>query len=149
MTAEEHNKYLAIAHLVYAGIQLLMLIMVMIVVGAVLSEMDGRRQTVGGDPLPDFVRTILVIFWVLNFIFIIPSMIAGYALLKRRSWAKIAGIVAAVAEAINFPIGTAITAYTFWFLFSDAGRQIYDKDFRVTGPQPPPPPPSDWPALRV
>jgi hypothetical protein len=70
----------------------------------------------------------------------IPSMVAGYALLRRRSWAKVAGIVGGVAAATSFPIGTAVAVYTFWFLFGEAGKQMYPAKKKHL----PPPPPGEW-----
>jgi hypothetical protein len=57
---------------------------------------------------------------------VIPSFLAGYGLLKRRSWARIAAIIGAVAAATNAPIGTAVCVYTFWFLFSEPGKAIFE-----------------------
>jgi hypothetical protein len=82
-------------------------------------------------------------------ILMLPSFIAGYAILKRKSWAKMASIIAAVLETMSFPLGTAVAIYSFWFMFSDAGRAMYDKNFN--SPQrpyalrdTPPPPASEW-----
>jgi hypothetical protein len=71
-----------------------------------------------------------------------PNLIAGYALLKRKPWAKIAAIIGAVTAAMSFPIGTAVTAYTFWFLFSEPGKLMYDKPKSGLPPMPP-----DWNAF--
>ena len=57
----------------------------------------------------------------------IPSFVAGYAFLKRKSWAKIAGIVACALSALRIPFGTAVSIYTFWFLFSTPGKILYDQ----------------------
>src|SRR5688500_1972024 len=94
-----------------------------------------------------------------------PSLIAGYGLLKKKKWAKIWAIISAVVAAANVPFGTVVTVYTFWFLFSDPGKQLYDQNNFALPPgrqtwaneaynydasrpregqyQPPPPPP-DW-----
>jgi len=70
----------------------------------------------------------------------IPSVFAAFAFLRRRSWAKVAGIIAAVSISMSFPLGTAIAAYTFWFLFSESGKQLYDGVSRKAPTIPPPPP---------
>ena len=46
----------------------------------------------------------------------VPGLIAGYGLLKRKSWARILALVLAVFGLINFPIGTIISVYTLWVL---------------------------------
>ena len=46
----------------------------------------------------------------------IPGLLAGYGLLKRKSWARILAIVLAVFGLVNFPIGTIISVYALWVL---------------------------------
>ena len=143
MTPDQHNKYVGISHLAYAGLQLLVLAFAMVFIG-MITQVDRQRST-GDEPFPWFLP-IMAIAMLLNIVLAIPPIIAGYALLKRRPWAKMAGIVGGAVGVMNFPLGWALAAYTFWFLFSDVGRQIYDKDFRASLPPPPPPPPSEWQA---
>jgi hypothetical protein len=92
---------------------------------------------------------------------VIPSLLAGYGLLKGRSWARIAAIIGAVTAASNFPFGTAVCVYTFWFLFSEPGKAIFEKQNYMLPPgrqswaydvqnsraettYTPPPTPPDW-----
>jgi len=69
----------------------------------------------------------LYIFWHGGF----PLFVAAYALLKRKRWAKTAGIVAGVFAAAQMPVGTAVCVYTFWFLFSEPGRSLYDRSTKT------------------
>jgi len=92
---------------------------------------------------------------------VLPSCVAGYGLLKGRSWARVAAIIGAVTAAGNAPIGTAVCVYTFWFLFSEPGKAIFERRnhmlppgrqswaFEVQNKQAettytPPPTPPDW-----
>jgi hypothetical protein len=141
MTPEEHNKYVGIANVAYGAIHVLL----MIVMGVFFMAMMGviARDTRGGDvPPASFFGGIMVFAVAINFLFAIPSFIAGYAFLKRKPWAKIAGIIAAVLSAFRVPIGTAVSIYTFWFLFSAPGRIIYENLPQAL----PPAPPVDWSA---
>lgn len=144
MTPDQHNKYVGISHLAYAGLQLLVLIFAMVFIGMMIAEFNRQPQRAADDYLLPWFVPIMAIAMLLNIVLAIPPIIAGYALLKRRPWAKTAGIVGGAVGVMNFPLGWALAAYTFWFLFSDVGRQIYDKEFRPTLPPPPPPPPSEW-----
>ena len=144
MTPEEHNKALGICHLAYGGLSALMVLGVLIFFGAIMFALPGGEAPVGVFML---VLTF-ILFW--SVILMLPSFIAGYAILKHKSWAKTASIIAAVLETMSFPLGTAVAIYSFWFMFSDAGRTMYDKNF--TSPQrpyalrdtPPPPAASGW-----
>lgn len=105
-----------------------------------MSNIYSKAAAMGGDaPPPWFMSGVLVFAGAINIFFTIPSVVAAYALLKRRRWAKVAGIVGGATAAMSFPFGTAVAVYTFWFLFSDAGKALYD------GARPvPPSPPSEW-----
>jgi hypothetical protein len=69
----------------------------------------------------------MVLVVVINLLLITPSFLAGYALLKRKRWAKTMGIIAAILAGLNFPFGSALCVYTLWFLFGESGRFLYHK----------------------
>jgi len=140
LTPQEHNKYVGLAQLGYAGIHLLVMIVLMGVEGYMFENIYSRSQEMGGPPPPRFLALIFVFVGIVSFATTIPSVVAGYALLKRRRWAKVAGIVGGVVAAMSFPIGTAVAVYTFWFLFGDVGKQVYG----VKNQELPPLPPSEW-----
>jgi hypothetical protein len=57
-------------------------------------------------------KVIAVLFIVLS----IPGIIAGIGLMKRKEWARILSLILSVLDLINFPVGTAIGAYSIWVL---------------------------------
>jgi hypothetical protein len=123
-TKEEHNKYLAYSHLGYAGFQLFM----MLVMGVFSYLMlDAFTADARADFPVGLVALILGISMLFQLLFSVPSMVAGLGLLKQKSWARTAGIVAGVMAAMSFPIGTAVCVYTFWFFFSEPGKALYDR----------------------
>jgi hypothetical protein len=150
MTAEEHNKALGICHLAYGGFFMLLMFAMFFFMWAVFSTIPKQP----GGPDADFPLIILPIFFIFMLIytaiFAVPSFIAGYAMLKRKQWARTASIVAAVLETMSFPFGTAVAIYSFWFMFGDAGKTLYDTaNARPQQPYalheaPPPPSASEW-----
>ncbi len=92
------------------------------IIGALLSEPGPT-----GPPAVMFVF-MLLFMGVMFTLFTLPSFIAGYGLLKRKKWAKVWAIISAVIAGGQFPMGTAVTVYTFWFLFSDAGKKMFDQN---------------------
>ena len=50
------------------------------------------------------------------------SLVAGYGLLKRRSWARTLTIVLSVINLLNFPLGTALGGYALWVMLKDESR---------------------------
>jgi hypothetical protein len=141
MTPEEHNKYVGIANLVYGATHVLLMILMAVFFMAMMGVI--ARDARGGDvPPASFFGGIMAFVVGINVLFAIPSFIAGYAFLKRKPWAKIAGIIAAVLSAFRVPIGTAVSIYTFWFLFSPPGKILYENFSQAL----PPAPPVDWSA---
>jgi hypothetical protein len=55
----------------------------------------------------------------------VPGLLAGYGLLKRRTWARPLAIVVGILNLVNFPIGTMIGIYTFWVLAQSAATDYF------------------------
>ena len=80
----------------------------------------------GGAPV-GMIIFLCAFIGLLYGVMTIPSFVAGYALLKKKRWAKTAAIIGGVTAAMNFPIGTAVCVYTFWLLFSEQGKTLFDQ----------------------
>jgi len=117
-----------------------MMIVLMAFEAFMFQSIYSRSQSMGGPPPTPFIVIMFLFIGFFSLVMTVPSVVAGYALLKQRRWAKVAGIVAGVTAATSFPIGTAVAVYTFWFLFSDVGKQLYGG----SKPELPPLPPKDW-----
>ena len=137
LTPDEHNKYVGLAQLGYAGIHLFMIIVFIGVENYMFQNIYSRSQEMGGPGPPRFMTLIFVFVGAFSLAMTIPPVVAGYALLRRRPWAKVAGIVGGVVAASSFPIGTAVAVYTLWFLFSDAGKEVYGSKKKEGTPLPP------------
>lgn len=120
LTPDEHKKYLAYSHIFYGSITALM----GLVFGGLCFSMfflDSR----GGPPL-FFILIMWTFFTVMFGVMSLPSLLAGFGLLKNRRWARTASIIAAVLAAGQAPVGTAVCVYTFWLLFSEPGKHLFE-----------------------
>jgi hypothetical protein len=124
MTPEQHNKYLGLAHIGYVLLHTLFGIGLAVMMIAISSTAASSPR----DPQPPrgFFFMLAAFVLVMTVGWTIPSMIAAFALLKKKRWAKMASIVAGVFAAAQLPFGTAVSVYTFWFMFSPPGRLLYD-----------------------
>lgn len=147
MTPEQHNKTVGICHIAYGVLTLLMLFGMLVFIWAI----GGPGGDVPDSELPVILGIFFGVMLIYSLIFLLPSFIAGYAMLKRKSWARMASLIAAVLEVMSFPFGTAVGVYSFWFMFSEVGKSLYgDVAPGPVGARPyalhdaPPPPASDW-----
>jgi len=56
---------------------------------------------------------------------IIAYALAGYGLLKYKSWARILAIILAILNLILFPIGTALGIYTLVIMFNEETKTLF------------------------
>ena len=120
MTLEDHNKVIGIMHLIWGGFNALMMLFLIPFIIMILGPM-------GSDPTaPPELKTVFGIFGVfivtITLLFSIPPLLAGYAMLKRKRWARVMGIIAACFEVLSMPFGTALGVYTMWFLFGQGEK---------------------------
>lgn len=59
-------------------------------------------------------------------IFALPGIVAGVGLLMFKNWARILTLVLAVLNLANFPLGTALSVYSFWVLLNDDATTLFD-----------------------
>ena len=64
-------------------------------------------------PILSFIGGIGLVFFTL---LALPGLIAGFGLLKRKSWARILALVLAILGLLNFPVGTLVSIYALWVL---------------------------------
>jgi hypothetical protein len=145
MTPEEHNKTLGVLHLIYGGLQALLLLVASFFAIPAFYIIWNEP----GHSAPPLVFLLLVFGAIvaLSLFFFAPALIAGYALLKRKSWGRTAGIVAAVLMGLNIPFGTALAIYSFYFLLGSGARLYEDESAhfaRYALGDAPPPPASEW-----
>jgi hypothetical protein len=124
MTPTSHNRILGILYLAYGGLTALLMLAISIFV----LMMSVFATNNSGKPMPAGVLALVMIVVAgVTLLQITPSFLAGYALLKRKRWAKTMGIIAAIVAGLNFPLGSALCVYTLWFLFGESGRFLYHK----------------------
>lgn len=72
---------------------------------------------ISGDSEAMGILAIVGIFVMgLLVIISIPGILAGWGLLKRKSWARILALVIGFLSLMNIPFGTLLGAYTIWAL---------------------------------
>jgi hypothetical protein len=120
VTNEQHNRYVAYAFLANAGFYFLILGLMAVMFLFLAFSAPGDPGAPSG-----FFAMIFTFMAVFYSLFALPSVVAGYGLLKKKSWARIASIIAAVIAGMNVPIGTGACVYALWFFFSENWKEVY------------------------
>lgn len=53
------------------------------------------------------------------------QLLTAYGLFTMKRWGRVLALTFCVFYVWVFPLGTLLAAYTWWFLYSDKGRQLY------------------------
>jgi hypothetical protein len=134
MTPQDHNKVIGIMHLIWGGFNTLVALIVYPILFAVLPPAFRGDPNVPPEVVP-VLTAVLVAAFVFTLLFSLPPLLAGYAMLKRKRWAKVMSIVAACFEALSMPFGTALAVYSLWFYFGPGQNSYGGGEVRA---------PSDW-----
>ncbi len=55
----------------------------------------------------------------------LPGLLAGFGVLKRKTWGRVLALIVGILNLLNFPIGTAIGIYTIWVLMQDEATDYF------------------------
>jgi len=128
MTAEEHNQTLATLYFIYGamhGLTLAGLLLLVVVV---------KFAALGPGSISSlWIALGVLIFVVLLLVVGLLPLAVGYALKKRRRWARPLGLSLGVISLLNIPVGTALGIYTIKFFRSEGGIRFYGGKPATTG----------------
>ena len=127
MTGADHNKILAIGFGAFAAILFFTFLLLALVSVGVFVALGLTFANESGNPNQAGVGILGAIFTVifyggLGLICVLPPAIASWKMLKRRSGARIWGIIAAIVLLPILPLGTMVGVYGLWFFLGAQGR---------------------------
>lgn len=131
-----HIKVLGILHLVFAGLQILIGLMFLMVFGSlvgVVASQSNSSDAAAGLAALGGMGTFL---FLLLLIFSVPGIITGYGLIKFKPWGRIMGIVMSCLQLLNIPFGTALGVYGLWALLSTEGEAVFRQQPQAMMPPP-------------
>jgi hypothetical protein len=114
---KKHIELLGILHLVYSGAALFLAAVCFLVLSGV--GIIAHNVVAMG-----VLGTIGIIVCLLITMLAIPGLIAGFGLLRMKSWARMIALVVGCLNLLHIPFGTALGIYTLWVLLNDESRQL-------------------------
>ena len=121
---ETHLKVTAVLFILM-GVVLIFLAVLMSLVFSVVGGVvgaSGEEDAVVALAALGLTGIALTIFLL---VMSVPYIICGWGLWKRRSWARIMGIVLAILALLEFPIGTAFGVYALIILFKGETEKLF------------------------
>ena len=117
---QQHITVLGWLYIVFGVLGLLAAVFVLLVMGGtgLLSGDAQSAALLSGIGL--FIAFIVAILSL-------PSIIAGWGLLKHKSWSRLLAIVIGALNILNFPLGTAIGIYTIWALTQNESQRLLSR----------------------
>lgn len=80
-----------------------------------------------GFPLARLIETGIMFGSVITVVIGVASIVAGWGLLERASWARILTVVLTFLALIRLPFGTALGIYSLVVLFPEPARVEYER----------------------
>ena len=117
-TMENHFNVLGYLFLGYGAVILL--------VALVATFFLGGAGILADDPEAAAVMAAITGgLWMVLLVIAAPYLLAGYGLLKRRSWARVLSLVLAALALLSVPLGTALGIYAFWALLKPEAQEAF------------------------
>ena len=116
-----HIKALGAIYLIWGGMGIIagvIVLAILVIGGGLMATEDPEAGLVVG--------TIAVILMLLIAIISVPNILAGWALIKHKSWGRILTIILSILNLPALPLGTALGVYGLWVLFQPETVQILE-----------------------
>ena len=92
-------------------------------IGATAVGTSGEPDAAFALPIIGLTGMALVTFLV---VLSLPGIIIGIGLIRRRPWARIAGIVVSILSLMMMPFGTLVGVYGLWVLFNGETERLFN-----------------------
>lgn len=122
---EQHIKILSWLFIILGILGLLAAVLVFVVgagAAATIASQAGNDPDAAGGMLAagGCMTAVAALVGILS----LPSLIAGWGLMKRKSWSRVLAIIVAILSLPSVPIGTAIGVYALWVMFNEETKRI-------------------------
>jgi hypothetical protein len=124
---QTHVKLLAILHIVFACLAILVGLGLFVMFGglaAIVAVNESGSDAFAGMAVLGAIGTFLL---VLLLVLSLPGLISGIGLLYLKPWAKILGLVVSALNLLSFPFGTALGIYGLWVLVNPETDRLFNQ----------------------
>ena len=98
--------------------------------------LTGIGILIGDSEAMGILALIGTIFLWFMVVMMVPGILTGIFLLKRKEWARIVALVMGFLYLFDFPFGTALGIYTIWVLIHAETLPLFGKGTPAPSQQP-------------
>ena len=124
---QEHLRFIGILWLALGVLSAVGAIVLLILGNALFPHLH-EFAPVPPDMPVGFLRSLFCFLGVAFLIKAALSLLAGYGLLQRESWARMLTMVLSFVALLNFPLGTALGIYSLWVLLPQQSEREYQQE---------------------
>lgn len=121
---EQHIKILSVLFILFGVLGLVVAIGLFIfgagAAASIVAADNSSDARTAGALVGGCVTVVAVLFGLMS----IPSIIAGWGLSQRKSWARVLTIVLSVMALPQMPVGTALGIYAIIIMFNDETKAL-------------------------
>jgi hypothetical protein len=122
---DQHVRILSVLFIIFGILGIIGAVVVFMLgagaVATILAQDDSPDAQIGAAWAGGCMTFVAALIGLLS----IPSIIAGWGLSKRRSWARILAIILGILSLPSFPFGTALGVYALVILFNDEAKLLF------------------------
>lgn len=136
VSQESHARLLALLHLAHGLVAAATAVGIFLSAAALIGFKTALEKWAfpigggaGGDD-PEFWLGIIFLGAVTVFtagaiLFTVPAIVGGIGMLRRKRWARKALLASGALAVLNFPLGTGLAVYTYWYLLGPGRRTLH------------------------
>ena len=120
----QHVRTVAYTFMIFSALAFLVCLAIMLTFAGIMSCVSISD----GSPFALLVASgIGVAFMTIVTIASLPGFLAGYGLLKQKSWGRPLAIIMAFIYLFGLPVGTILGVYALWVLFNEETEYCFHR----------------------
>ncbi|HEX7707143.1 MAG TPA: hypothetical protein VF701_11860 [Thermoanaerobaculia bacterium] len=124
---DQHIRIIAVLYIVLGILGMIGAVVVLTIgagtVATILAENQDPDSQIGAAWAGGCMTFVAALIGIIS----LPSIIAGWGLWRRKSWARILTMILAVLHLPGFPLGTAIGIYALVIMLNDETRVLLNE----------------------
>ncbi len=120
-----HVRILGALHLVFGGLGVILGLVALLFFGGLAGFVGAAHRSPDAAIAVPILGAIGGVIFIVAALISLPSLFAGFGLLRFRPWARILTLILSGFDLLHVPFGTMLGFYGFWVLLSREGEQLF------------------------